>query len=337
MFQNRRASLVLAVALTAAAAQQASAESRAWTAAKKALPANLLGVGGINFGPIKSSQLFQQLLPMAMASQPDAQAKLDAFKAECGFDPMTAFDSAVIGMVGEDKGAIVVALNGTQQKDIDACITKMAKANGKAATISKAGALTKYAGLGKDFYLKWLSTDSFAIATAPDDKALLTKLTGGGIAGDKALKTALATVNTDAAVWGAGHKTQDLPDIHAKMTGLYGSADVKSGTISAELHAQLDSAKAATDAAAQANQQLSAVKSSGGLPPALAGALGSVAVKAAGSEVVVTGSIAEKDVMNILMSFGGMMQGGGAGAKPAPAPAPTTPPAKSSGGGLKPH
>jgi hypothetical protein len=72
MSQNRRASLVLAVALTAAAASQASAESRAWTAAKKALPANLLGVGGINFTPIKSSQLFQQLLPMAMASQPDA-------------------------------------------------------------------------------------------------------------------------------------------------------------------------------------------------------------------------------------------------------------------------
>jgi hypothetical protein len=259
--------------------------------------------------------------------------KLDAFKAECGFDPMTAFDSAVIGMVGEDKGAIVVALSGTHQKDIDACITKMAKANGKSASISKAGALTKYAGLGKDFYLKWLSSDSFAIATSPEDKALLVKLTGGGIAGDKALKTALGTVNTDAAVWGAGHKTQDLPDIHAKMTGLYGSADVKAGTISAEIHAQLDSAKAATDAAAQANQQLSAVKSSGSLPPAIAGALGSVVIKAAGSEVVVSGAVAEKDVMNLLMSFASVKQG----PSTTPSPRTTAQPPKATGSGIKPH
>ena len=312
MFINRRASLVLAVALTAAAATQASAESRAWTAAKKALPANLLGVGGISFGSIKSSQLFQQLMPMAMASQPDAQAKLDAFKSTCGFDPMSAFDSAVVGMQGEEKGAVVIALSGTTQKDIDACITKMAKAGGKTAAITKAGTLTKYAGLGKDFYLKWLGQDTFAIATQPDDKALLTKMTAGGVDKDKSLKAALATVNTDAAVWGAGNKVQDLPDVHGKMTGLYGSADVKAGTISAELHAVLDSAKTATEAATQANQQLAAVKSSGQLPPAFVGVINSVAVKTAGAEVVVTGSIAEKDVMSLLMQFGGAMGGGGA-------------------------
>ncbi|HTJ41273.1 MAG TPA: hypothetical protein VL463_04230 [Kofleriaceae bacterium] len=326
MTKNRRASLVLAVALSAAAASQASAESRAWTAAKKALPANLMGVGGMSVAQIKSSQLFQQLWPMAMA-QSGAQDKFDKFKAACGFDPLDAFDSMVVGMKADEKGAIVIALKGQTEKEIDACITNAAKADGKSATIKKDGAFMKYSGTGgKDIYIKWLTTDTFEIATQPDDKSLLTAMTKGGIDKDKALKTALGAVNTDAAMWGAGNKTQDLPDIKAKMTGLYGSADVKSGTISAEIHAVLDSAKAATDAAAQANTQLAQVKKSGGLPPAFSGLINSVAVKSSGAEVVVTASIAEKDVMGLLMQFAGGMGSGGASA----------PPAKPAGS-LKPH
>ena len=91
---------------------------------------------------------------------------------------------------------------------------------------------------------------------------------------------------------------------------IYGSADVKSGTISAELHAVVDSAKAATAAAKQANDQIAAAKKSGQLPPAIAGMLNSVSVTAKGSEIVVTASVAEKDILSMMQMFMGGMGGG---------------------------
>ncbi len=325
--------MFLAAAFVATASSAARAESHAWSAAKKALPANLTMVGGISFDAIRSSQLFQTMWPMLLAqSGGDAQAKLDAFKSTCGFDPLTAFDSAALGMDDSQQGAIVVSLKGTDQKGIEACLTKVAKADGKTASISKAGALTKYSGLGdKDVYLKWLSSDTFAIATAPDDKALLTKYTAGGIDKDKSLKGALASVKTDAALWGIGNKQQDLSDIGAKMLMGYGSADLKSGTIGAEIHIVVDSAKAATTAAAKANAQLAEAKKSGGIPPALSGLVNSVQVKASGSEIVMSASMAEKDLLGLIQMMG---LGAGGGAPPSASP---VPPPRSSGAGIKPH
>lgn len=319
--------MFLAAAFVAAASTAARAESHAWSAAKKTLPANLQVVVGINFDSIRSSQLFQTMWPMLLAQQADTQANLDKFKNTCGFDPIGAFDSVAVGVDDAQQGAIVVSLKGTDQKALEACITKVAKVDGKTASITKAGALTKYGGLGdKDIYLKWLSKDTFAIATAPEDKDLLTKYTAGGIDKDKALKSALASVKTDATVWGVANKQQDLADIHAKMMLGYGSADVKSGVIGAEIHLVVDSAKAATDAAAQANTQLAQVKKSGGIPPAFSGLLSSVKVTSSGSEIVMSASIAEKDLLGLLQMMGGM-----AGQSSSPAPT------KPAGGGLKPH
>jgi hypothetical protein len=313
----RRASLALAVAASAMVSTHAYAESKAWTAAKKALPANLVGVGGVSFDQIRSSELFKTFWPIAMA-QAGAQAKLDEFKQTCGFDPIASVDSAAVGMSGPNEGAFVVALKGADQKAIEACITKVAKAKGKTASITKDGSFTKYSGMGdKDVYLKWLSNDTFEVTTTPDSKDLLTKFTAGGVDKDKNFKTALGSLKTDAAVWGVGNKAQDLPDIKAKMSMLYGSADVKSGTISAELHAVVDSAKAATAAAKQANDQIAAAKKSGQIPPALSGLINSVNVSAKGSEIVVTASVAEKDVLSMMqMMMGGMGGGGGGAAKP---------------------
>ena len=307
--------MFLAVAFVAAASSAARAESHAWSAAKKALPANLTMVGGISFDSIRSSQLFQTMWPLMLAQQADTQANLDKFKATCGFDPISAFDSAALGMDDSEQGAIVVSLKGTDQKALEACITKVAKADGKTASITKAGALTKYAGLGdKDVYLKWLSKDTFAIATSPDDKDLLTKYTAGGLDKDKALKGALASVKTDAALWGVGNKQQNLDEIGAKMLLGYGSADVKSGTIGAEIHIVVDSAKAAADAATKANAELAQAKKSGQVPAMFSSLLNSVKVSSSGSEIVMSASIAEKDLLTLIQMVAG---GGGGGSSPS--------------------
>jgi hypothetical protein len=285
---------VLAVCLTATAAH---ADTRAWTAAKKTLPGGLQAVVGINVAPIKASQLYQQLLPMAMAKAGDAQTKLDKFKSTCGLDATGILDSIVMGMTTDEKAVIVIALKGTDQKGIEACGQKIAAGDGKKLTITKDGALVKYSGMGEDdAYVRWLAKDTLAIA---EDKDTLTKLTAGGIAKDPMLAQA-KKVNTNAALWGVVNKEQDIPDFKAKMSSAYGAIDLKGGNMSADVHVVLDSAKSATDSAAQAQQQLDGVKKSGQVPKQFAPALDSVTIKAVGPELVVGAKIAEADVATMI-------------------------------------
>ncbi len=298
---------LLFVSAALLAASPAHADSKAWAAAKKALPANLFAVAGVNVGKVKASQLFQTLWPVAMAQAgSDVESKLDKLKATCGFDGSTV-DSMVVGVNESQKGAIVIAFSKTTQKDLDACIQKGAKEENKKITISKTGDVEQLSGLDqKDantLYIRWLAKDVIAIATKPDDKSLLTEMTAGGIAKDKAFSPALANVNTSSAVWLAVNKAQDLPDINAKMTQVYGNADFSAGNIAATGHVVLDSSKAATDAAAQGNQQIAAMKKAGSVPPAFSGVLNTATIKSSGPEVVVSASMAEKDVLALLGSF----------------------------------
>jgi hypothetical protein len=285
---------VLAVCLTATAAH---ADTRAWTAAKKALPGGLQAVVGVNVAPIKASALYQQLLPMAMSKVGDAQSKLDKFKTTCGLDATGILDSVVMGMTTDEKAVLVIALKGANQKAIEACGQKIAAGDGKKLTITKDGGLVKYSGLGDDdAYVKWLAKDTLAIA---EDKDTLTKLTSGGIARDSMASQA-KKLNTDAALWGVVNKEEDIPDFKGKMTSAYGTLDLKGGNMTADVHLVLDSAKTATDGAAQAQQQLDGVKKSGQVPKQFGAALDSVTIKAAGSELVMGAKVAEADLASMI-------------------------------------
>lgn len=285
---------VLAVCLTATAAH---ADTRAWTAAKKALPGGLQAVVGVNVAPIKASALYQQLLPMAMSKVGDAQSKLDKFKTTCGLDATGILDSVVMGMTTDEKAVLVIALKGANQKAIEACGQKIAAGDGKKLTITKDGGLVKYSGLGDDdAYVKWLAKDTLAIA---EDKDTLTKLTSGGIARDSMASQA-KKLNTDAALWGVVNKEEDIPDFKGKMTSAYGTLDLKGGNMTADVHLVLDSAKTATDGAAQAQQQLDGVKKSGQVPKQFGPALDSVTIKAAGSELVMGAKVAEADLASMI-------------------------------------
>ena len=285
---------VLALCLSATAAH---AEPRAWTAAKKTLPAGLQAVIGVNIAPIKSSQLYQQLLPMALAKSGDAQAKLDKLKTTCGLDATGMLDSVVVGMTGEEKAVVVVALKGTTQKALEACGQKIAKADGKTLTITKDGAITKYGGMGdQDAYVKWLSKDTLALAP---DKDTLTALTAGGIARDTVGAEA-GKVNTSAALWGVVNKSQDIPELKGKMTSAYATLDLKAGNLVADVHLVLDSPKTATDGAAMAKQQLDGIKKSGQVPKQFTALLDSVTIKASGSELVLGGQASEADLASMM-------------------------------------
>ena len=306
-------SLAVVTALAVAALPAHAGESHAWAAAKKALPGGLQVVGGLDMGQLKGSQIFQQAWAMGMAATAQ-KANLGGIKTACGFDPSTVLDSIAGGVDAAEHGVVVIALSGVTETEVDTCLKKLTMAAGKPVTIATKGGVTSYAGLApKTVYLKWLAKDVLAVATTPDDSKLLAKMTGGGLAGDAHFRKALAAVDTGAAMWAATSKSEPIPEIGATMSGGYGWLTVGGGMIGAEVHVAVDDAKAATKAAAAANQAIAQAKSGGGVPPALQAMIGSIAVKAAGTEVVATGSVKESDLMALASMLGGL---GGAPAAP---------------------
>jgi hypothetical protein len=284
---------VLALCITATAAH---AEPRAWTAAKKTLPAGLQTVVGVNVAPLKTSALFTQLLDLAKSQGDDVGGKLERLKKTCDLDVTTAIDSAVVGLTSDQKAVIVIALKGTNQKALEACGQKIAKENGKTLTITKDGAITTYNGGDQDAYIKWLSKDTLALSP---DKDSLTAMTAGGIAKDP-IGAQAAKVNTSAALWGVVNKTTDIPEIHGKMTAGYATLDLKAGTLSVDLHLILDSAKAATEGVTMGQQQLDGIKKSGQVPKQFQPLLDSITLKATGSELICDGHVTEADLASLM-------------------------------------
>jgi hypothetical protein len=279
----------------------AHADSKAWAAAKKVIPANMEMVLGVNAATAHTSALYQTLLPMALAKAGDAATELDGIKADCGIDVVSSIDSVVVGLDSQQKGTIVVAFRGTTRGKLEACAQKRAKAQQKTLTITNAGPLTSYSGVnGHEIFLRWLGADVVALATTPDDKDATMAATAGGVAGDPALH-GLRTVNTSASLWAVSTKQSDLPsDIPGKMTGAFGSANLVSGAIAIDLHVAVDSPKTASDAVTKAQSQLGQAQGQG----ALADLLKTVKVSAAGNEILVTAQIPEKALLGLLAMFG---------------------------------
>jgi hypothetical protein len=290
-----------ALALVATAAS-AHADSKAWATAKTKLPGGLVAVFGINVNSIKSSELYKQFVPMLEAKAGKAKDNLDKIKTTCGIDLTGSIDSVVVGMGGgadgkDDVGVIIVALKGTTQKDLESCGQKVAKAEGKTLSITKDGAITKYSGMGDDdAYVRWFSKDTLAIADSKDN---VTKLTGGGIAKD-VLATDAGKVNTNAAMWVALNKSQDIDDLKGKMTGGYGTLDLKAGNLVVDAHVILDSPKTAAEGVKQGQAQLDQIKKSGQLPKQFVPMLDSIKLSSAGAELVAKAQVAETDLASLI-------------------------------------
>jgi len=284
----------LAICLTATAA---NADSKAWTTAKAKLPAGMTAIVGVNVAPIKASQLYQQLLPLAMAKSGNAKDHLDKIKATCGIDYSGVLDSIVVGMQDEDHVIAIIQLKGTTQKDLEACGQKVAKADGKTLTIKKDGAVTKYSGMGDDdAYVRWLSKDSLAISS---DKDTLTKLTAGGM-GKDTLASEAGKLNTSAAFWIAVNKQTDIDELHGKMNGGYGTLDLKGGNLVVDAHVVMDSAKTAAEGVKQGQTQLDQIKKSGQIPKQFSPMLDSIKLSSSGSELVAGATVAEADLMSLI-------------------------------------
>jgi hypothetical protein len=307
-----RAGAGVLVALSLCAASGAArADNKAWTTAKKTLAPGQQMVVVANFSAIHDSQLFQTMWPLFLAQHKDAATMLGKTKATCGFDAVSAIDTVVLAMPSldgsSDNAAFVVSLKGVGQKEVDACITKLEKAEtGKVIKISTADGVTTYDTGGDQLFMRW--TDKSTLVFSAAGKANLAKMATGGLGSDKAIGAAIGHINSDAAlsVIYAGAIPLDQISAGMKSNLLYASAVVAKGNVAADVHILVDSAKTATDGAGKMSTQLAAVKGSSAIPPAMTALVSSLAIKAAGSEIVVSAKAPEKDILGLAsMALGG--------------------------------
>lgn len=287
----------LAVVMALCASTVAHAETRAWTAAKKVLPAGLELVAGANVTTIRGTQLFAGLWPILAQKSKDTAMLFDKIKSTCGIDALAQIDSFVIGgsLDDSDSSVFVLALKSTE-KDIEQCLVKVDKALGKTMTIGKDGPYVKYNEGTGDAYAKWLDSKTVAITLKSGDKDYLAKMTAGGVARDPGV----SGVRTDSSLWFVYDKSADLDQLQTKLSRVYGSADIKGSNVALNAHLVLPDAAAAKSVAQKTNDQLATLKKSGAVPADFAWLAKSLVLVAQGSELVVTATGSDSDVLQLV-------------------------------------
>jgi hypothetical protein len=282
-------------------AHTAAADSKAWTSGKSVISGSENIVGGMSASSVRASALYQQWLPMVLSQAGEVKTSLETITKECSIDVLASIDSIAFGIDNNQTGSVVIALKGTNHKALDACAQKLGKADNKTVTITTEGKFTKYEGMGdKPLYLQWLAADVLAVSTSPDDKDASKKLLSSGVTSNKALAKALGAIDKSASAWLVVDKEQVIDNV-GKVEQFYANAVVANKKITLSGHIVTDTPATATSLSAAVTKKLADKQA--GASKSLQAAIGSVTLKAAGSDISASAAIAEDDVVALMMSM----------------------------------
>ncbi|HLL21085.1 MAG TPA: hypothetical protein VK427_03090 [Kofleriaceae bacterium] len=311
--------LAIALALTLAASA-AHADSKSWSAVKNQLPDNVNVVVGVDVSALRGTAIYRAVVPHVISREPDAREALELLKSTCAIDPHSAIADATVAMGDDERGVVVAALDKSiDQKRFLDCMTKLVARKAKPDSTTgprKAGAkkpaakpapkviakttgkVTEYGvdGESKRLFVAWLAADVVAVATDPDDKALLERmLAGKGARG--AIGSYLAKVSPNAMVWLATTKPQPI-QMGGTMKGAYGTLDEAKGNFSTDLSIVMASAKEAKAFVEQATQLIASTKSA--IPPQFVKLVEAVKLSSAADAANLKVVASEQDVLGLI-------------------------------------
>jgi hypothetical protein len=224
------------------------------------LPADSEMVIGLNFAQLQQSQLWKQFVEPKLTSG-ESQKKLTEIKARCGWDPMTAMSSIVVGIkdTSGNKPAVVVVGHGLDKTKMLECLDKS-----KDDITKDGGEMTKD---GDVVLFKDKTGETGAVTFVNNTTAVMAFGGGRGnaagvkalVAGTAALKTSAPfvemykKVKTGDSLWGlaSGKILDKLP---VKATAAYGSLNVTDG-LAVDMRVRFEKAEDATQAASMVNAQ----------------------------------------------------------------------------------
>jgi len=290
-----------ALATSALLARGAAAESKSWAAIKARLPASTAIVVGVDVKAIRGLPAFPALLGSLYSESRDAKQTADLVKAVCGFDlPSAIADVTIVANLNE-KGAIVIGLDGLDQNKLIACADKvLQKSDPKLKLTAKPGKITEYSLTGEPdkIYAAWLASDVVAIGTDARSRDQLDALLAGKPAGAE-LAGYLKSANTSALVWGGAAVNKD------GIKGGSGSVSNAKGALAIAVKVTALSAAGAKQMVAEAKQKLATrTKSAEQSAPMIAKLLKLVVIAQRGTaDLAIEASVPEADLPALLPAF----------------------------------
>jgi hypothetical protein len=279
----------------------AAAPPRSRAAADRLLASDAEIVATVNTKTLRTTELFKKFVPELLKKERQVDSALTKIKSQCAMNPIESIDDITVGVDPQEKGVVFVAVSGVDEKKFVDCVKKLAKSEaGKTITATKRDLVTelKSDGEADALYFAWLPENVLVLATDPLKRELLEKKIGGkGAFAGTALGRRLQAAPEDAAIalaWTKVIKQQGLSVREGSLVLGY-----KAKAISAAVSVLLPSADEATQAAALVSMlpgMMGAVKDA---PPELGKLVKTVAAKATGSELTVSASAPEGDLMKI--------------------------------------
>lgn len=301
-----RATALTIVALSLFIAAPAAAQSKSWKAVSKSVPSGTTVVFGANLAPIRATSSYKAVLQMFLAEEDEARQAFDLIKTSCSLDvPSVISDVTVMirEVAGDESPLVVLGLDGVDEAKLIACVESVGKQMGGGADVKlsskKKGKITEYTlpGEPKKLYAAWLAPDVLAFTEDVNDKAKLAKLLAGK-APRGPLATMLGKVSTTAPVWFAVSIKEK--ESWGTILGGWGQLDIAAGTLTGNGHMLTAKAAEATAAVADAHEGLAEAKAEAAKQPLALELLDTVKITAAGAQVDITASAADKDIVTLL-------------------------------------
>ncbi len=280
----------------------AAAPPRSLAAAEASLPGDVEVLAAANVKTLRTSQLYTRAFGQLVSAERDVREGLGKVKQACGIDADKVVDDLTVGVGPRESGAVFIAVSGLTEKQLVDCIAKIAQQEaGEQLLSKKTGAITEL-GSSKSsnkIYFAWLPGDVLAVATEPDDKALLERMLGGkgGVKKTKAFQRLKA--HDQESVLLAGW-TKRIPG---------GGLELKSGSLGLLYKGARVAAEAVleTGSADEADQVAAATKLLGSMlglpkdaPKQIDTIIKTVEAKTNGPEVKVTANASEADLIAVL-------------------------------------
>lgn len=281
----------------------ASAESRSWSVARSMLPSDVEAVAGVNLAGIQDTAIYQQLMPGFLALMPEVRDALDQARTTCGVDVARAIRDVSVAATADDRGIVVLALDGVGPDEFHACAQKLADRRKPGATVTRtvSRGITAYGNAGDTgvLYAAWLARDVVALATDPADRGMLQQMIGGGgAAGD--LAAAARAVDTGAELWLAIADRRQVGEgkVRGHMRMAYAGMSFTRGSITIDGSMVMASREEARALAAELNQQVKATLAE--LPPEMARIARNTRFSARGDATRVLITMTEHDLMSLI-------------------------------------
>jgi hypothetical protein len=272
------------------------------------LPKDSEMVLGINWTQVQGSQLWKQFVEPKLM-KPENMAKLNDFKAKCGFDPMTAVKTISVGMKnlsgGKPDGAIVI--HGVDKAKTLGCLDTMkADIEKDGTTYTRDGDVALFKDKnGQNIGLTFVNdTTAVGVFGADANAAGVKQVAAGGskLKDSPAFVDMYSKIRTGDSLWllmnGNSPLFDKMGSAGIKAKAVYGSLNVTDG-LALDLRLRVADDQAAQQLASMSKQQLAQA----------AKMFDQSDVVAEGADVKYTLVMSAAKLQNMIQQFGPMLGG----------------------------